>query len=115
MSRAVRRTYRLDGRVLEAVLRAADGRVSGTLTAGDDTTDVDVAAARLGATEIRLDLGDRSVRAHVVRDGETAWVAIDGRTYAVTLEEPGARPIPVESAGDVLSNPKGTIRIPVEP
>ena len=44
MSRAVRRTYRLDSRGLEAVLRAADGRLTGTLTAGDDATDVDVGA-----------------------------------------------------------------------
>ena len=117
MSRAVRRTYRLDSRGLEAVLRAADGRLTGTLTAGDDATDVDVGARRVGPTEIRLDLGDRTVRAHVVRDGETAWVAIDGRTYAVTLEEPGARAAAGGSDEDFATSPMtGTLaKLSVEP
>lgn len=117
MSRAIRRSYRLDNRSLEAVLRAADGRLMGSLTAGDDAADVDVGARRLSPTEIRLDLGDRRVRAHVVRDGETAWVAIEGRTYSVTLEEPGARAAAAGSDDDFATSPMtGTLaKLSVEP
>lgn len=116
MSRALRRTYRLGGRGLEAVLRAADGRLAGTLASGDESTDVDVGARRIDGTEIRLDLEGRTVRAHVVRDGDTAWVAIDGRTYAVAIEEPGARAAAAGGDDDFATSPMtGTlIKLSVE-
>lgn len=105
MGRALRRTYRLDGRAIEAVLKAADGRLLGSLTAGEDVTDVDVGARRVGSTEIHLDLGARRVRAHVVRDGDTAWVSVEGRSFAVTLEEPGARAAGGGSDDDFATSP----------
>ena len=105
MSRALRRTYRLDGRGLEAVLRAADGRLVGSLAEGEESSDVDVGAGRAGEREIRLDLGDRTVRAYVVRDGGTAWVAIEGRTYAVAVEEPGARAAAAGADDDFATSP----------
>ena len=118
MSRAVRRTYCVDGKTFEAVVRLADGRLFSTLTSRDITTEFELEARRLSPTEIRLDidlLG--TVRAHVVRDGDTAWVSIKGRTYSVTLEEPGARAAAGGSDEDFATSPMtGTLaKLSVEP
>jgi len=117
MSRALRRTYRLEGRRLEAALRAAEGRLTGTLGLDSEHADVDVGARRLGPTQLRLDLDGRSVRAHVVRDGDTAWVSIEGRTYQVVLEEPGARAAAAGAEEDFATSPMtGTLaKLAVEP
>lgn len=105
MARALRRHYRLDGAVREAVLRLDDGRMIGTLATDEEAADIEVAARRVGPTEIRLELDGRSVRAHVVRDGDTAWVSIEGRAFAVTLEEPGARGAAAGGDDDFATSP----------
>ena len=93
MSRALRQSYLVDGRVLEAELHLSDGRVCGQVTEGEEVRDVEVAARRLRGGRIRLETSsDPSadwVRATVLRDGDKVWVCIAGRTYELTIEEPG--------------------------
>ncbi len=91
MSRAIQRHYRAGERLLEAVLRVDDGRLLGTVGEDDSVRDIAAAAQRTGPHSIRLALGDRVVRASVVRDRDAVWVAIEGRTFKLALEEPGAR------------------------
>jgi len=89
MSRALRQAYLVDGRAFEAELHLADGRLRGSVTVGEEALDLDVSARRLGTGRVRIGFADRTVRATVYRDGDTAWVCIDGRTYELTIEEPG--------------------------
>jgi acetyl/propionyl-CoA carboxylase alpha subunit len=91
MSGAVRQTWLVGDQSFAAELRASDGRVVGQITAGEETTEIDAAAMRQGTHGVRLDVDGRTVRATVVRDGETSWVAIQGRTYRLVREAPGAR------------------------
>ena len=93
MSRALRQSYLLDGRVLEAELHLSDGRVCGRVTEGDEEHEVNLGARRLRGARIRLEApadkpGD-GLRATVLREGDTVWVCVDGRTYEMTIEEPG--------------------------
>jgi 3-methylcrotonyl-CoA carboxylase alpha subunit len=90
MSRALRHTYVAGGESRECELRVQDGRLRGTVGADGAAEAVDVGVRRLDAVTVRLDHAERSVRAVVVREGDVAWVAIDGRTLALRVEEPGA-------------------------
>jgi len=90
MSRAVRHTYVAGPDARDCELRVADGRLLGSVGMDGTAESVDVAVRRLDAHTVRIDAGNRSVRATVVRDGDVAWVAIDGRTFSLRIEEVGA-------------------------
>ncbi len=90
-AKSLKKSYLLGGRAVEAALRLADGRVTGSLTtAGDEPAVVDGSARRLGAHRLALELDGKRVRATVLRDGGRTWVQIDGRTYEVDVHERGA-------------------------
>jgi 3-methylcrotonyl-CoA carboxylase alpha subunit len=91
MSRGVQRHYQVGDRRLEVALRVDAEQLLGTISEDDAERDVEAAARRTGPRAIRLEIDGRVIRASVVRDRDTVWVSIEGRTYALTLEEPGAR------------------------
>jgi len=85
MSRALRHDVVADGERIACDLHLADGRVQGTL----DGEGVDMPARRLDAHAVRLTVDGRDVRATVAREGGVVWVAIEGRTIRLTIEESG--------------------------
>ncbi len=105
MSRARRQTYGSGAEAFTCDLRITEGRLVGSSTQGDDEQPIDVAARRLDPHSVRLDLDGRTVRATVARDGDTVWVAIEGRTIALTIEEPGAGAAHHAGEADVAISP----------
>jgi acetyl/propionyl-CoA carboxylase alpha subunit len=91
MSRVLRRTYRLGARLVDAELRAEDGRLRGRLREGEVEVEVDAQARRAGEAVVLLRHEGRVVRAVVLREGDRAWVAVEGRTVELRLEEDGPR------------------------
>ena len=89
-TRPIRRTYLLEGRALEAELHASEGKILGQIAVADEPVAVDAAARRLDPHLVEFEHDGRRVRATVVRDGDTAWVSIEGRSWQLKLEEPGA-------------------------
>lgn len=90
MSRALRRTYVAGNEIFDADLELVDGRIRGTLDPGDGERPVEAEVRRLGSDIVRIDRDGGSVRATVVRDGDRVWIAIDGCTYELDIEEVGA-------------------------
>ncbi|MDA1196011.1 MAG: hypothetical protein O2894_12625, partial [Planctomycetota bacterium] len=105
MSRGLRQTYRLGEAQLAAAVRLDAGRLVGTLTEGDDALALDAAVTRESPTRVRLEFEGRLIRASVVRSGEIIWVAIEGRTYEVRVEEPGQRAGAQRGAEDFAASP----------
>ena len=89
-TRPIRRTYLLEGRALEAELHASDGRILGQVAVAGEPVALDAAARRLDPHRVEFEHDGRRVRATVVRDGDVAWVSIEGRSWQLKLEEPGA-------------------------
>ena len=117
MSRTVRKTLLLDGRAFEAELRLRDDQILGALIEGETRHEIDVVARRVGSHGIVLRHEGRVVRATVLREGDTVWVALDGRTYTFTLEEPGAGATHHAGEEDFAISPMtGTVvKLDVEP
>ncbi len=115
MSRALRRTYRTDRDAIDCELRLVGDRLQGVIAGEAEPRDVCV--RRLDPVTIRLEHEGRIVRAHVVRDGDTAWVAIDGHTYALQMEETGAGAAHHAGEEDFAVSPMtGTLaKVAVEP
>ena len=90
MTRALRKTYVLDGRAFEVELHLSDDAVRGRICEDEAELEIDVPAGRLVDGRVRLGAGETTVRATVWRDAETAWVCIAGHTYEVRIEEPGS-------------------------
>ena len=113
MSRALRQAYVVDGRVFEAELHLADDRLRGSVAVGEESLDLDVSARRLGTGRVRIELADRTVRATVYRNGDTAWVCIDGRTYELAIEDPGTAGAQHAGEEDVAVSPMTGVLVKV--
>ena len=72
--------FLLDGEVRRISVEARDGAL--VVREGDRALETGV--RRVSANELRLRLGDRSVRVFLARDGERTFVAVDGRQYVVS-------------------------------
>jgi len=91
-ARPIRRTYLLEGRALEARLFRVRETLQGEVSCAGESLPVDVALRRLGPHDVEFGQAGQRVRATVVREGEEAWVSIEGRSWHVTLQEAGAGP-----------------------
>lgn len=72
--------------------RAFEVEASGadlTLREGERTTELTIRPESSG--ELRLSCNGREVRGHALRDGDTVWVSLGGRTYRWELDEGGRR------------------------
>ena len=88
-ARPIRRTYVIEGRELEAELHLGEEHIRGeVLVAGEEQT-CDSAARRLDPHLVEFEFAGRRIRATVVRNGDRAWVSIDGRSWELTFQEPG--------------------------
>jgi acetyl/propionyl-CoA carboxylase alpha subunit len=88
--RSIRRTWRHAAGEVSVELRLDDGRLVGRLTADGAEHEVDVAVRASGAHGVTIVRDGRRVRATVLRNGTTTWVAIDGVTHAFEVHERGA-------------------------
>jgi 3-methylcrotonyl-CoA carboxylase alpha subunit len=116
--RSLRKTFVGGDRGLDADLRFESGRLVGTLADGDgEAHDVDVPVKRLGAHRIAMEHVDRRVRATVLRQGDTTWVAIGGRTHQITVEEAGGGPAHHAGEDDYAASPMTgvLVKLSVEP
>lgn len=104
--RTLRRTFVGGDRGLDAELRFENGRLVGRLADGDgEALDIDVAVKRLGPHGVAVEHVDRRVRATVLRQGDTTWVAIGGRTHEITVEELGGGPAHHAGEEDFAASP----------
>jgi biotin carboxyl carrier protein len=70
----------LDGEVRKISVEARDGG----LVVREGGRVLETGVRRISANELRLRVGDRSVRIFLARDGDRTCVAIDGRHYVVS-------------------------------
>ncbi|NTU51818.1 MAG: hypothetical protein HGA94_05195 [Candidatus Aminicenantes bacterium] len=70
----------VDGEVRRISVENRDGAL--LVREGDRALEIGV--RRISANELRLRLGDCSVRVFLARDGERTFVAVDGRQYVVS-------------------------------
>lgn len=89
-ARPIRRTYVVDGRELEAELHLGEENLRGQVLVALEEQAVESAVRRLDPHRVEFEYEGRRVRATVVRDGDRVWVSIDGRSWDVTLQDPGA-------------------------
>ncbi|MDJ0520486.1 MAG: hypothetical protein QNJ90_00270 [Planctomycetota bacterium] len=115
--RALRRTYVAGNEVYDLDLRHDDGRVEGTYDPGDGERPIAFDVERLGDGVVRVTRDGVRARATVVRDGDTAWVAIDGHTYELRIEEVGGGAAHHAGEEDFAVSPMtGTLaKVSVEP
>ena len=62
---------------------------AGTLVLREGDHVLEAAVRRVSASELLFRIGGRTVRVHLVRDGERTLVAVEGRDFTVTAGRPG--------------------------
>ena len=72
--------FLLDGEVRKISIETRDG----LLVVDEGGRVLEAEVQRIAANELRLRLGDRSVRVFLARAGERTFVAVDGRQYVVS-------------------------------
>jgi len=70
----------VDGETRKISVEAREGAL--TVREGERVLEAEV--RRISASELRLRVGDRSVRIFLARDGERTFIAVDGRPYVVS-------------------------------
>lgn len=96
-------TFNAGGRTFEVEVEPAGGAYR--LRSGDRIVEVALTALAEGRVELRLP--DRTVTLHALADGETRWIAFDGRTYELRREPPAhsRRPGTADAAEGILRAP----------
>ncbi|MGZ5423903.1 MAG: biotin/lipoyl-containing protein [Candidatus Aminicenantales bacterium] len=76
--------FLVDGEPRRVSLESRDG----TLAVREAGLIFETEVRRISANEILFRFGDRTVRIHLVRDGERTYVAVDGRGFVVSEYRP---------------------------
>ena len=72
--------FLIDGESRKISVETRDG----VLVVHEGERVLETGVRRISANELRIRLGDRSVRVFLARDGERTFVAVDGRQYVVS-------------------------------